>query len=97
MKKGIAAVALSLLFTGCSTITIHPDNMSKLSNEPDYETSRDFFIGGLVGNHKVDVDTICGENGVRQMQTQATAKDGLLTAITLGIYSPHSIKVWCNK
>lgn len=97
MKKGVLISLLSLYLAGCSTVTIHPDNMPKLNNKPDYEESKDFFLYGVIGDRRVDVDVICGDKGVRQMQTQATVTDSFLTIITLSLYAPHSVKVWCNK
>jgi len=31
------------------------------------------------------------------MQSQQTFADGALGLVTLGIYAPHTVKVWCEQ
>ena len=69
---------------------------TKLSSSPDYEDSKDFFFWGLTGQYDIDVSQICKSSKPLQMQTVQTAKDGFLGLITLGIYYPHSVKIWCD-
>ncbi|GAA74404.1 hypothetical protein P20480_0864 [Pseudoalteromonas sp. BSi20480] len=45
----------------------------------------------------MDVKQICTDTQAAQMQSQQTFSDGALGLITLGIYSPHTIKVWCEE
>ena len=87
-----AAVALA----GCSTITINPQTTVTVRDEPSYEQTRDFFLWGLVGEERVNVSEVCDGNSVAQMQSQATFVNGFLSIITLGIYAPHTVKVWCE-
>ena len=89
----IAAITLS----GCSTVTIQPDAKPKLSSNPTYEETKDFYFWGLSGEHTVDVKRVCGDKKVLQMQSQMTVENGLYGALTLGIYAPHSVKVWCGE
>jgi hypothetical protein len=96
MDKRAMLVILVLLSGGCSTVTINPEESGKLSTPPSYQESKNFFFWGLAGEHRVDVTKICGEKKVVQMQSQETFVNGLLSAITLGIYSPHTVKVWCS-
>ncbi|MBE0377451.1 Bor family protein [Pseudoalteromonas prydzensis] len=90
----------SLLFIvlgGCSAVTIQPQKIAKLTSEPTYQDSRPFFMWGLVGEQRIDVKKVCGEQTVVQMQSQQTFTDGALGLVTLGIYAPHTIKVWCQQ
>ncbi|MCH2042233.1 MAG: Bor family protein [Saccharospirillaceae bacterium] len=95
IKKLIAASAIVAL-AGCSTVTIHPKSAAKLSSNPTFEESQTFYLWGLVGENRINVSEICGSKGPLQMQTQQTFVDGLLGGITLGIYAPHTAKVWCK-
>ncbi|TKB44633.1 Bor family protein [Thalassotalea mangrovi] len=95
IKKFVFLV--SIMLTGCSTITIQPEQTAKYSSEPTYEESKHFFLWGIVGEHRVNVTEICGNREVIQMQSQQTFVEGVLGLITLGIYSPHSVKVWCSE
>ena len=94
--KTATALALATVLAGCSTVTIHPKDSPKFSSAPTYEDSRPFYVGGLVGEERVDVKEICQDSEITQMQSQQTFKDGVLTIVTLGIYAPHTVKVWCE-
>ena len=95
--KYLVAASLLIALSGCSSVTIQPEQMTKLTAKPSYQDSRPFFLWGLVGEQRVDVKAICGDKKVVQMQSQATFGDGALSLITLGIYSPHTVKVWCDS
>lgn len=86
-----------IMLGGCSAVTIQPQKIAKLSSTPTYQDSRPFFMWGLVGEQRVDVKKVCGEQAVVQMQSQQTFTDGALGLITLGIYAPHTISVWCDE
>ena len=88
---------LAAALSACSTVTISPDGRGKLVSEPSYQDSKPFFFWGLVGERHVDVLEICGGKEPVQMQSQQTFGDGVLGVITLGIYSPHTTKVWCAR
>lgn len=99
MKRGIGYFLLLLVavsFVSCSTVTIRPQGTAKLTSDPTWESSKAFFLWGLIGQANVNVDQICHGRGVKQMQAQDTFVDGLLGTITFGIYMPRTAKVWCN-
>ncbi len=81
----------------CHSVTVRPEGITKRIDRPDYEEQKDFFLFGLVNEHAVDVRPICKSGGIDQMQAQSTFVDSLLTAVTLGIYTPRSVRVWCHK
>lgn len=91
------ALLLALAMAGCSTVTIRDKSTNQLAGEPTYESSKAFFLWGLVGEHHIDVKDICGGKGAKQIQAQDTFVDSLLAVITLGIYMPRTAKVWCAK
>lgn len=85
-----------LLFTySCGTVTIS-NSKDKLTREPDYQQRKSFFVFGLVRKHYVNVDEVCGDKEVVQMQSQYTALDTFLSIVTIGIYTPRTAKVWCG-
>ncbi|MGC2165014.1 MAG: Bor family protein [Gallionella sp.] len=94
--KRSVPILLILLLVGCSTVTIQPQQSGKLVTQPTYEESKNFFFWGLAGEFRFDVTKICSGKKVTQMQTQQTFVNGLLGLVTLGIYSPHTVKVWCS-
>jgi len=88
---------LLVILTGCSSVTIQPEPIAELTENPSFEDSKPFYFWGLKGEHHVDVKKVCGEKDVLQMQSQQTFEDGALGFITLGIYAPHSVKIWCDE
>jgi hypothetical protein len=97
MMKNLLFTITLLLLAGCSTVTINPKGTTKLETEPTYEKSLPFFLVGIIGEKEVDVKAICGGRAVKQIQTQNTFLDSFLEIVTLTIYSPRSIKVWCDE
>ena len=96
MKKTIIAMTALCLMSACSSVTIRDQGKQKLAGDPTWEKSEPFFFWGLAGTGHVNVDEVCGNRKASQLQTQRTFVDGLLGVITLGIYSPHSARVWCE-
>ena len=92
-------VLFSLLFVvSCQTVTINPQGGTvKYSSLPDYKKSHHFFLFGLIGERNVNTAQICKGRRVKQMQTQQTFLNGLLSGLTLGIYTPRTSKVWCRE
>jgi len=84
-----------LMATGCSTVTMRDKGQAKLDSDPSYQSSEPFFLWGLVGTSKVDVNEVCQGREAVQLQAQTTFVDGLLRVLTIGIYSPRSARVWC--
>ncbi len=94
-KKILAAIAASCILSSCFSVTLRPEGEVKLISPPTTETSYDFFFWGLAKKYNFDAKAMCPK-GIRQIQTQTSVVDGLLTVITLGVYSPRSVLVWCN-
>ncbi len=94
--KRIALLLVSILYVGCSTVTINPSG-NKLETEPTYSESLPFFIVGLIGEHDVNVSEICKGSSPVQMQTQDSFMNSFLGIVTFGIYTPRTAKVWCQK
>jgi Bor protein len=95
--RGFLFATLVVCLSACTTVTITPGGRSRLIGEPSYQDSKPFFLGGLIGEHHVDVMAICGGKEPAQMQSQQTFADALVTIVTLTIYTPQTTKVWCNK
>ena len=100
MKKAIYALtlAISLFLGGCAGVTITENGPANFHYRPHYEESKHFFLWGLIGDHRVDVKSICTiEQPVIQMQSKFTALDLLYGGVTLGLYLPRTAKVWCKR
>jgi hypothetical protein len=100
MKKTFFVFSLvlgAMLSHGCSTVTIRDKGSAEISRDANYDSSQAFFFWGLAGEKHIDVREICDKRQVEQLQTQRSFVDGVLTVITLGIYSPRTARVWCAR
>lgn len=95
-SKLVVSLVLAVITTACSTVTINPDPAMPMTlKEPNYQQSKPYFLVGLVGKHRIDVRSICEASEVLQMQSQRTLADGAFSLLSLGLYTPLTVKVWC--
>ena len=91
------AILLALLaLAACESITVRPEGTKILSSKPNYEQSENYYFWGLKNEFRVDAKAACADKRIVQMQAQDTPKDVFYTAITLGIYSPRTARIWCE-
>jgi len=98
--KAISLIlTMAYLTSACAVATIRPNGgTGKLSSAPNFEESHNFFILGIVGEAQVDASKVCGDpKAVEQIQTLFTAVDGLFAWLTLSLYAPKSVKIWCKR
>lgn len=95
-KLFVVSCVLACCLSACHSVTVRPEGVSKRIDRPDYEEQKEFWLFGLVNEHAVDVKPICSGGKVEQMQTQSTFVDSLIGVVTLGIYTPRSVRVWCK-
>ncbi len=103
MKRAFRELALPLLAIGaftassCSTVAYVRNPKTRTYSDPVYSSSKEFFFWGLSGpQHDIYVDRICLGKEVDQIATTYTPSDVLLNLITVGIYSPRTVQVWCQ-
>ena len=97
MNNKTLFLLVSLLFlTACSSVTIRPYGGEKDTSPPDYQSSKTFYLAGIIGEHEVNTSAICGQRRVMQMQAITSLSDWLQSMLTLLIYTPRTAKVWCE-
>jgi len=96
LNKVVGAV-LILLISACSSVTIRPDGGEKDTSDPSYMDSKAFYFWGIKGEHEVDVNELCEGAPVSQMQTVMTSSDWFFGYLTLFIYTPRTVKIWCEE
>lgn len=95
MKK-IAVAALVLSLTGCAIQRF--DVRSDVQNAPTHDNSQSFWVGGIGQSEEIDAAKVCGDaSKVQRVETQMTAGNVGLTILTLGIYSPRQVRVYCTR
>lgn len=96
MKMILAAVVMVLVVTGCATQTyyLNKDNQSELRDQK----MQHFFVGGIAQEKEVNAAQVCGgTNKVMKVESHQRFVDGLLSVVTLGIYTPRTAKVYCSR
>ena len=59
-----------------------------------YDHWENFWLAGLIGHKKVDVEALCGSRPAT-IEAKQTFLNGLVGALTSGIYTPTTVKVRC--
>jgi hypothetical protein len=95
MKKlAIAAIVLSL--TGCAIqrFDVRPD----AQNSATHDDSQTFWVAGIGQSQDIDAAKACGgASKVQRVETEMTAGNVGMTMLTLGIYSPRQVRVYCTR
>jgi len=95
-KKNISLVLLTALISSCATQTTLL-NDSNTSVDGDNGT-HGFWIAGIGQTKTVNLDDACGEGYVAsKTQTVFSAKNILVTILTLSIYTQRDYKVFCSE
>lgn len=95
MNIKIISIIGAILLSGCAAQTF---NINGAAGEvPTTQVSHHFFIAGLGQEKVLDAAEICGGvDKVVKVEAQQTFVNGLLGLITLGIYTPRDVKVYCK-
>jgi hypothetical protein len=96
MKKTLAVVATVLTLAGCCTQNF-PLNQERMPTVPTYEGTNHFIFWGLGQEKTVNPKDVCGKKKITAVNTHYSFVQGLLTAITYGIYSPRGYSVYCEQ
>ena len=87
------AVACLALTAGCYKATFYRD--PQVTSGDRHEEWTHFYLFGLVGSEVIDVRRYCPPDSVAVVRTGANAGTGIISVITLGIYTPHKVYVTC--
>jgi hypothetical protein len=110
--KLVALISIIFALSACSQQTIVLDGSTKtmkkndvlFSEEPfdphmdaNYKNHDHFYIWGIAQSRAINPAKTCGSiENVAKVETQTTFLDGLLSAITFGIYSPREVRIYCR-
>ena len=82
-----------LLLAGCYKATFYQNPNAVAGAQ--HERWSAFFIFGLVGSQHFDVRDFCGQDAVAEVRTGANFATGLVSLLTIGIYTPHKVYITC--
>jgi len=91
-RMGTLWAALALVGAGCHTMEFDVARERPVANTV-YERKA-FFLGGLVPTREVDLGDRC-PHGVVAVREEQSFTDGLLSLLTLNIYTPRSSWYHC--
>lgn len=96
MSRLIVTIVAVSLFTGCASH--HAVVKTGIEPGPRQVEDKwaDSWVGGIVPPDSVDADPGCGDDGVAVVETRISFLNGLVSALTFGIYSPMEIVVTCG-
>ena len=92
LRHSCAWLAL-LLLAGCYKATFYQSTAAVAGAR--HERWSAFFIFGLVGSEHFDVRDFCGQDAIAEVRTGANFATGLVSLLTIGIYTPHKVYVTC--
>ena len=85
------ACALLALGSGCKTVTY---STGLPLGKVEQKRTAPFYFFGLAGLAIVDLDEACPQ-GVARWQNSKAPDDTFLSIVTLGIYTPRTVRIWC--
>ncbi len=95
LQKTALIAALAVTMTGCYSHTIHAGGGAP--NGPVvYDEWQHFWIGGLVGDSRVDLQRLCGGRDAT-VRVRQSFLNGLVAGLTGGIYVPTTVEVRCRN
>ena len=98
MKTTIVTIVLvfALLISGCATQSFTINGGEK--SEPNLKKMQHFFVSGIGQKKEINAVEICGgEDKVAKVEAHIRFLDGFLSAVTYGIYTPHTATVYCTE
>lgn len=99
MHPGQVLVASVFIFSAsaCSTVRVIKSPERRTFTPPSHQVTKQIFLFGLVGyDSNVYLDQVCLKKSADQIATTFTWKNLLVSALTAGIYTPHTVQVWCE-
>ena len=90
-------ISVMLVFlTGCYKLSIYHDT-DMLREKPDGEITS---LSMLFNDNQIDgpakISSSC-PGGASLIEIEQTVSDGLVHYLSLGFYSPQTIRVWCKR
>jgi hypothetical protein len=58
--------------------------------------TQDFYLAGIGQVKEIDLKEVCGSKKPEWVQTQFSGKDVILGLITMGIYTPRTVDIYCK-
>lgn len=93
MRRTLLVPLAALALAGCHVVRY---DTGRPASQQVVTVPLNFFLWGIVGDRVVDLDAACPD-GAARWQNQATAGDAFIDVITVGIWSPRTVKIQCAE
>ena len=86
----------TIMLSGCYTLRVYHDT-DMLREKHDGEISSISMIsaGNQIGG-PAQIRSVC-PSGASLIEIEQTVTDGLVHYLSLGLYSPQTVRVWCKR
>jgi hypothetical protein len=95
--KHIMLLILASLLTGCMSTNFVLDANWNYRSAPTYEDYFDTWWWGLSGSPEVSLQKVCMDQKPLAFQRVKSLEDIIISTVTLGIYAPTTVKIWCGE
>lgn len=89
--------ALAVFFAGCMNTKVKLEERWNPEAKPSYVDYFDSYWWGLSGHPGVSLQKVCMDQKPMAFQRIHTGEDIVISFVTLGIYLPTTVKVWCGE
>ena len=92
----LITTGLTIMLSGCYTLRVYHDT-DMLREKPDGEITS---LSMLFNDNQIDGPAKIGSScpgGASLIEIEQTVSDGLVHYLSLGFYSPQTIRVWCKR
>ena len=87
---------MSVLFSGCYTLSVYHDtDMLREKHDGEITSVSMLFTDIQIGG-PAKISSSC-PGGASLVEIEQTASDGLMHYLSLGFYSPQTVRVWCKR
>ena len=101
IKNFLAISSLLILITGCATQTfsVNPSVKREVpAGNPHFSRWSHFFFLGVGQSDFKNATDLCKDNGgVSFVETKQLFVQGLIAAVSYGIYAPRLMNIYCIK
>ena len=97
MKNINLLIFAATLLTGCMSTKFVLDPKWNPQTKPAYEDYFDGWWWGLDGRAEVSLQKVCMDQRPLAFQRVKTGEDIVISFVTLGIYTPTTVKIWCGE
>ena len=92
----LITAGLTVMLPGCYTLRVYHDT-DMLREKHDGEIS---FISMIFTRRQIggpaQIRSVC-PSGASLIEIEQTASDGLVHYLSVGLYSPQTVRVWCKR